>query len=215
MISIIQQQKVVPLFYHEDEDVCIAVTKALYQAGIRCIEFTNRGINAVTNAKAIIALRNEQMQDLHIYIGTIKTVEDVAAFTALGVDGLISPFYDADIATATKGKVNWIPGCMTPTEIHTATKAGYSFIKLFPGNILGTAFVTSIKELFPTTAFMVTGGVEVTKENLEAWFNAGVVAVGIGSKLITKKLLEEKGYATIAANTKVLLSIQSSINTQP
>ena len=33
---------------------------------------------------------------------------------------------------------------------------------------------------------MPTGGVSPTKENLKAWFDAGVTCVGMGSKLIRK-----------------------------
>jgi 2-dehydro-3-deoxyphosphogluconate aldolase/(4S)-4-hydroxy-2-oxoglutarate aldolase len=57
---------------------------------------------------------------------------------------------------------------------------------------------------------MPTGGVDTTKENIEGWFNAGVCAVGMGSKLISKKLMETKDYATIESETiKVLELIQT------
>ena len=38
----------------------------------------------------------------------------------------------------------------------------------------------------PWSKFMVTGGVEPSRENLSAWFNAGVYCVGMGSKLFPK-----------------------------
>jgi 2-dehydro-3-deoxyphosphogluconate aldolase/(4S)-4-hydroxy-2-oxoglutarate aldolase len=57
---------------------------------------------------------------------------------------------------------------------------------------------------------MPTGGVDTTKENIESWFKAGVCAVGMGSKLISKKLMEQKNYAEIEKLTKeVLETIQS------
>ena len=36
---------------------------------------------------------------------------------------------------------------------------------------------------------MPSGGVEPTKENLKAWFGAGVVCVGMGSKLIDQEMI--------------------------
>lgn len=96
----------------------------------------------------------------------------------------------------------WIPGCMTPTEIFLAQENQAALIKLFPANILGEAFLTSIKELFPGQLFIPTGGVELTKENLTGWFKAGVSAVGLGSKLISKKVMEEKLYAELFSATK-------------
>ena len=86
----------------------------------------------------------------------------------------------------------WVPGCMTPTEIIKAEHLGAKMVKLFPGNILGPAFLSAIKELFPNLFFMPTGGVDLDKENISGWFKAGVCAVGMGSKLISKQLLSRK-----------------------
>jgi 2-dehydro-3-deoxyphosphogluconate aldolase/(4S)-4-hydroxy-2-oxoglutarate aldolase len=72
---------------------------------------------------------------------------------------------------------------------------------LFPGNLLGPSFLSAIKELFPNLLFMPTGGVEVEKENLAGWFKAGVCAVGMGSKLITKSALEKRDYESIKTST--------------
>jgi 2-dehydro-3-deoxyphosphogluconate aldolase/(4S)-4-hydroxy-2-oxoglutarate aldolase len=100
---------------------------------------------------------------------------------------------------------------MTPSEIIEAETLGAKMIKLFPGNILGPGFMSAIKELFPGLYFMPTGGVEMEKENIAGWFKAGVSAVGMGSKLITKQLLEAKDYAGITAATKQVLETVKSI----
>jgi 2-dehydro-3-deoxyphosphogluconate aldolase/(4S)-4-hydroxy-2-oxoglutarate aldolase len=81
---------------------------------------------------------------------------------------------------------------MTPTEIIEAENAGVTFLKLFPGNALGTGFMSAIKDVFPNLKFMPTGGVDTTKENIESWFKAGVSAVGMGSKLVSKELMAPK-----------------------
>jgi len=57
---------------------------------------------------------------------------------------------------------------------------------LFSGDIYGPQFVKGIKGPQPWTSIMPTGGVSPNKENLSAWFNAGVTCVGMGSKLIAK-----------------------------
>jgi 2-dehydro-3-deoxyphosphogluconate aldolase / (4S)-4-hydroxy-2-oxoglutarate aldolase len=208
IIHQIKQQGLLPLFYHSDKEICLGVTKALYEAGIRAIEFTNRGEAAFQNFKALMAARNEGMKDLLLAVGTIRTSEQAAEFIEAGADFLVSPMFDSGVCdTAYIDKVLWIPGCMTPTEIHTAEQAGCSLIKLFPGNVLGPSFVSGIKELFPNIDFMPTGGVELNKENIEAWFKAGVCAVGMGSKLISKSILENKEYKKITARTKEAISI--------
>lgn len=203
----IKQQGILPLFYHDDAETCMQVTRALYDAGVRAIEFTNRGEAALSNFKMLVETRSE-MQDLLLGVGTIRTAEQANQFIAAGADFLISPVFDFAIADAAYlSKVLWIPGCMTPTEIHMAEQAGCTMIKLFPGNVLGPSFVSGIRELFPKIDFMPTGGVEVDKENINAWLDAGVCAVGMGSKLISKKDLEKKQYDKIAQRTRKALKI--------
>ena len=212
IIRQIKQQKILPLFYHGDKEVCLEVTKALYAAGIRAVEFTNRGEKALANFKALVNAKNGYMKDLVLAAGTIRTAEQANRFIEAGVDFLISPVFDTDVYDAAYiNKILWVPGCMTPTEIHIAENAGCRLVKLYPGNVLGPSFVSGIKELFPEIDFMPTGGVELSKENLEAWFASGVCAVGMGGKLISKKLLELKDYAAIEKNTREVLKIIGSI----
>ncbi|HEY6505300.1 MAG TPA: bifunctional 4-hydroxy-2-oxoglutarate aldolase/2-dehydro-3-deoxy-phosphogluconate aldolase, partial [Chitinophagaceae bacterium] len=77
--------------------------------------------------------------------------------------------------------------------------------------MLGPEFLSGIKDIFPKLLFMPTGGVDTTKENIEGWFKAGVCAVGMGSKLISKKLMEQKDYLTIEKMTKEVLELISTI----
>jgi len=212
MIDFVKSLGVLPLFYHQDANVCVEVVKALYQAGVRCVEFTNRGAAAFENFKIILENRKQYYPDLILAIGTIHTQQDAQKYIDAGADFLISPFFDQAVAdTAYLHKKLWIPGCMTPTEIHIAEAAGCNLVKLFPGNVLGPGFVSAIKPLFPNMHFLVTGGVDTSKENLEAWFKAGVIGVGMGSKLITTAILDSKNYELIEKETSKLLSLVSSL----
>jgi 2-dehydro-3-deoxyphosphogluconate aldolase/(4S)-4-hydroxy-2-oxoglutarate aldolase len=153
-----------------------------------------------------------ELKGMYLGIGTIKNGETAQAFVDAGADYLISPgLIEAVANVADKNDMLWVPGCMTPSEIIAAENLGASFIKLFPGNLLGPSFMSTIKELFPGLLFMPTGGVELEEGNLKGWFNAGVVAVGMGSKLITKQIMEEKNYNQLTADTKQALNIINSI----
>jgi len=212
MKAYVKKVKLLPLFYHDEIEVCKEMVKALYAAGIRCIEFTNRGPKAMENFKLLLAHRNKNYSDLVLAIGTIQNQKQAEAFIEAGADFLISPFFDQSIADAAYlHKKLWIPGCMTSTEIHIAEVAGCDLIKLFPGNVLGPGFVTAIKPLFPSVSFLVTGGVDTSKENLTTWFKAGVVGVGMGSKLINEEVLASKNYAAIEVETTKALAIINSI----
>ncbi len=211
IIKSLKEQGMLPLFYHPDAATCVALMQHLYNAGIRLIEFTNRGDHAFENFKRMRA-EAEKLEGLHIGIGTIKDAYTAEKYIEEGADFLISPALAEDVYDAAySNKTLWIPGCMTPTEILKAETLGINLVKLFPGNVLGPGYVSAIKDLFPEMMFMPTGGVETTKENLSEWFASGVVAVGMGSKLISKQLLEEKNYEAIQQATAEVLSTIKSL----
>jgi len=204
----ITEQGLIPLYFHPDPATCIEVMKALYKGGVRVVEFTNRGAAAQDNFEAMLKVRDKECQDLLLGIGTIKTKKDAKAFIKSGADFIIAPGMIEEVAeTVHKEEMLWIPGCMTTTEIIRAEQAGASLIKLFPGNLLGPGFMSAIRELFPDLLFMPTGGVEAEKGNLSAWFKSGVSAVGMGSKLITKTVLEEKKYDELSAAASTALQL--------
>lgn len=206
------QQGILPLYFNTDENVTIDILKTIYKAGIRAVEYTNRGEAALNNFKKMVEIRNTEMPDLLLGIGTIKNLAQAKDFHQVGADFFISPGFVPEVAEYLISKdLFYSPGCMTPSEIIAAENAGVKFIKLFPGNILGPNFLSGIKDVFPNLLFMPTGGVDTTKENIESWFKAGVSAVGMGSKLISKKLMAEKDYITIENETKKVLEIIQSI----
>lgn len=202
-LNLILEQGTLPLFFYKDAEVSLEITKTLYKAGVRVFEYTNRGPEALENFKLMRQLANAEMPDLELGIGTIKSVKEAQDFLAAGADFIVSPIINPKVGQlALEADLLWIPGCMTPTEIYLAQENEAALIKLFPANILGEAFLTSIKELFPGQLFIPTGGVELTEENITGWFKAGVGAVGLGSKLISKKVMENKLYDELFSATQ-------------
>ena len=212
ILALIPEQGILPLYFNKDTQVSIEVLKSLYNAGIRAVEYTNRGEAALQNFKEMRKVCDTELKGMYLGIGTIKNGLMAQTFIDAGTDYLICPGLVPEVAAvADKNKMLWVPGCMTPTEIIHAETLGARMIKLFPGNILGPGFLSAIKEIFPGLLFMPTGGVELDKENISGWFKAGVCAVGMGSKLITKQLLEAKDYAQITKATQEALAIVQSI----
>lgn len=210
--DLIIQQGILPLYFNADETVSVEVLRAIHRAGIKAVEYTNRGEAALNNFKKLVEVRNKEMQGVMLGVGTIKNLKDAENYVNTGADFLVSPGYVAEVATYTNSKdIFYAPGCMTPSEIIAAENNGIKFIKLFPGNLLGPEFLSGIKDIFSKLLFMPTGGVDTTKENLEGWFKAGVCAVGMGSKLISKKLMDQKDYRTIENMTKEVLDLIQSI----
>lgn len=208
VLDSILAQGMLPLFFYADADVSVEVTRTLYKAGVRVFEYTNRGTAALENFKRLKEVQQAEMPDLHLGIGTIKSADEADAFINAGADFLVSPIVNPAVAKMAHDRnMLWIPGCMTPTEIYTAQCNDAALIKLFPANILGPEFLSSIKELFRGQLFMPTGGVELQAENIATWFRAGVCAVGMGSKLISTKVLEGKLYDQLFADTQTAINL--------
>jgi 2-dehydro-3-deoxyphosphogluconate aldolase/(4S)-4-hydroxy-2-oxoglutarate aldolase len=205
---ILKEQGLLPLYFHASESVSAEVLRSLYQAGLRTVEYTNRGEEALSNFGVLRKVCDDECPGMFLGAGTIKDAAAARDFIYAGADFLVSPGLAEDVFdTCYSDKILWIPGCMTITEIMRAEQFGIEIIKLFPGSLLGPDFVKAIRDIFPALSFIPTGGVELEKKNLEEWFIAGVVAVGMGSKLITKEILEKKEYKKITELAGKAISI--------
>lgn len=212
ILNSLLQQKLLPLFYHDDAQTCISILGALYNAGIRLVEYTNRGPNALVNFGAMKQHAAQNMPGIQLGIGTIKNPEQATRYIDAGADFIVCPTTEPLVGETTHNAgLLWIPGCMTPTEIARAEAAGARLVKIFPGNILGPSYISAIRELFAGMLFMPTGGVEANAENLQSWFSAGVCAVGMGSKLISSQLIADKDFDGMERATKEALKLIGEI----
>lgn len=202
------QQKVLPLYYHDSAEVSVEILNALYHGGVRILEYTNRGEAALKNFSVLRKAVDDGLPGLQLGIGTVKNKAQAVDYINSGADFIVCPSINQEVGEVVlKKELLWIPGCMTPTEIAAAENAGAAIVKIFPGNLLGPSYVTSIKDLFPALRFVVTGGVEAEEKNLKGWFDAGVVGVGMGSKLVTKDVLARKDYEGLKNATAAMLEL--------
>lgn len=207
-LSGLLQQRLLPLFYHDDLQTSFSILEALYRAGIRLVEYVHRGPNALENFREMKQRAVSDMGGLQLGIGTIKNADQAQLYIDAGADFIVCPTTEPTVGRASdEAGLLWIPGCMTPTEIALAEESGARLVKIFPGNILGPGYISAIKDLFPGMMFMPTGGVEVDEENISSWFNAGVCAVGMGSKLVSSKLVQAQDFSGIESITRKALSL--------
>lgn len=197
----------IPVFYHHDVSVAVAIMETAYAAGLPVIEFTNRGENAL-DVFAAMRKRAGQLPGLALGIGTILDDAMAEAFIAHGADFVVSPIMKVSMGnTCGRHGVPWIPGCATLTEIVTGHEAGAAVIKIFPGSSLGPGFVSAVMPVVPALSLMPTGGVEPTRESLQAWFSAGVICVGMGSQLLKKILIQDQNWPVLQQNIEDTLAI--------
>jgi 2-dehydro-3-deoxyphosphogluconate aldolase/(4S)-4-hydroxy-2-oxoglutarate aldolase len=214
IIQAVVQQGVLPLFFHPDEEMSIKIVQALYESGIRVIEYTNRGKQALKNFRSIKKETYRQFPDLILGLGTVMDPKTAGKGIQNGADFLISPGYTRELSKfADNENMLWIPGCITPTELFLAQYDGLQLVKIFPANTVGPAFIKSVKEVFPDLLFMPTGG--VNSENLESWFRVGVSVVGMGTSLISNELVEQKNFELLKSQTSGLLKQIAAIRSTP
>jgi 2-dehydro-3-deoxyphosphogluconate aldolase / (4S)-4-hydroxy-2-oxoglutarate aldolase len=212
LLDLIIEQGILPLYFHPGKDISAEVLKTLYRAGIRAVEYTNRGGTALENFLHLRKIADKELPGLQLGMGTIKNKIDATEFINEGADFIVCPGVTEEVAEVVhRNDLLWVPGCATATEIMKAEELEANLVKLFPGSLLGPSFVTAVKDIFPDLLFMPTGGVETTNENMGAWFKAGVSAVGLGSKLINKELMEAKNFAAIESLTREALQIVQKI----
>jgi 2-dehydro-3-deoxyphosphogluconate aldolase/(4S)-4-hydroxy-2-oxoglutarate aldolase len=207
--KIIYSEGMIPLFYSEDKDEALKIAKALYEGGSHILEFTNRGEAALIVFSHLINSASKTLKNMAIGAGTITDAPTAAIFIALGADFIVGPNFDeATARLCNKKRIAYIPGAATANEIIKAEEFGAELIKVFPGTTVGgPKFIDAIKGPLPKTKLMPTGGVNIEEANLREWFKSGVSCVGMGSQLISKKLMLEKDYKTITELTKNALKI--------
>ena len=128
-------------------------------------------------------------------MGTIVDAPTAALFINLGADFIVGPMFNRDIVElCNRRKIAYVPGCATLTEISQAEAAGVELVKIFPGSVLGPAFVKAVKGPQPWSRMVVTGGVTPTQAGIQEWFGAGAAAVGIGSQLIRPDWIQNGRY---------------------
>src|SRR5690606_10495948 len=150
LLKLIPEQGILPLYFFKDEETSVELLRALYAAGIRAVEYTNRGEAALHNFKRMRQVIDAEMKDMYLGVGTIKDGAMAQTFIDAGTEYIVCPGLVESVAeVADKHDMLWVPGCMTPSEIIKAETLGATFVKLFPGNILGPEFMSAIKALFP------------------------------------------------------------------
>ena len=212
-VAVMKETGIVPVFYHQDPEVCKKVLKACYDGGARVFEFTNRGDFAHEVYRELSKYAATELDGMILGVGSILDAGTTSLYLQLGTNFVVSPIVNAEMAkTCNRRKVAWMPGCGSVTEISYAEELGAEVVKIFPGSqVGGPSFVKAVKGPLPWSSIMPTGGVSPTEENLTAWFESGVHCVGIGSKLFQKKENGEYDYAAVTQKVKTAIEIVKKI----
>ena len=158
----------------------VRIAEASFEGGAIAVEITFTVPDA---AQVIEELSNRSaFQGYLIGAGTVLDRETANAAIQSGAQFIVSPaLNEATAELCGQKSVPYLPGAATVREIIDAMNAGAGIVKVFPGEVLGPAFVRAVKTVLPHAKLMPTGGVSL--DNVRAWINAGSVAVGVGGSL--------------------------------
>jgi 2-dehydro-3-deoxyphosphogluconate aldolase/(4S)-4-hydroxy-2-oxoglutarate aldolase len=216
VLAAMMQQSVIPVFYHPDVELCVNVIQACANAGAKCVEFTNRGDFAAQVFLDVTRHFAKADASVIMGVGSIVDAPTAGIFIANGAKFVVGPLLNTDVAKVCNRRgIPYSPGCGSATEIGDAQELGVEIVKVFPGSSVGGPdFVKSVMGPMPWTRIMPTGGVEPTEESLRKWFAAGIVACGIGSNMITKKLLDAKDFRGIEDNVRKTIELARTIKAE-
>lgn len=211
--NVMLEDGLIPLFYNKDIDKTKKVAEALAKGGSRVLEFTNRGDLAVEVFTDLMKFSMKEYPDLIIGVGSVIDAPTAALYIAKGANFIVGPSFNKETALlCNKRKIAYIPGAATVNEISMAEEYGAEIVKIFPGSTVGgPSFVKNILGPMPWSKLMPTGGVTAEESNIKAWFDAGVVCIGMGSKLVSSKLVSEEKYDEITALTSEVLKIIKNV----
>jgi 2-dehydro-3-deoxyphosphogluconate aldolase/(4S)-4-hydroxy-2-oxoglutarate aldolase len=209
VLAAMMDQSIIPVFYDPDVDVCRNVIQACANGGAKCIEFTNRGEFAAHAFLEVTRHFASADPSVIMGVGSIVDAPTAGIYIANGARFVVGPLLNAEVARLCNRRgIPYSPGCGSATEIGDAQELGCEIVKVFPGaSVGGPDFVKSVMAPMPWTRIMPTGGVEPTEASLRKWFEAGIVACGVGSNLITKDLLKARDYAGIEANVREAIAL--------
>lgn len=207
VVKYIFSAKLIAVVRAKSADEGLKLCNSIRDGGIKIIEVT------MTVPKAIhtIEILQENMadQDVLIGAGTVCDSETAVACIKAGAKFVVSPCLAPNVIEAChRYNVLAMPGIGTATEAFMATQLGAQLLKVFPGEVLGPHFIKALKGPFPHFKMIPTGG--VTLENMDEWFRAGAVAVGIGS-FLTKPATEKGDFEAVTKRAKELAAKAASL----
>jgi 2-dehydro-3-deoxyphosphogluconate aldolase/(4S)-4-hydroxy-2-oxoglutarate aldolase len=174
---------------------------AAFEAGLQAIEVT---LNTAHAEAMIAAQRSRVPQGRLLGMGTIRNLDEAKRSLDAGAMFLVTPNTDERVIDyAVSRNIPIVAGAFTPTEVYRAWDCGASLIKVFPCNQLGPEYIESLLGPFDQISLAAVGG--VTKENVNAFLNAGAKAVGVGSSLFGRQAMELRQADQVKASVKDFL----------
>jgi 2-dehydro-3-deoxyphosphogluconate aldolase/(4S)-4-hydroxy-2-oxoglutarate aldolase len=185
-LDIIRETGVIAIMRARSSEQLIQAADAIKAGGVTVIEVTMTTPGALG---VIEAAKRRYGEDVLFGAGSVLDPETGRAAILAGADFIVAPTLNLDlVALCRRYSVPVMPGVFTPTEALTAWEAGADMVKLFPASFGGPALVKAIRAPLPQLEIVPVGGVNL--DTAAAFIRAGAAALGVGSDLVSQKLLD-------------------------
>ena len=197
--SLVARSRLVGIIRLDDLQDEVEIARALLDAGVKVLEFTlsnPAALEAIVAVRAAMDVFNSD--EAAIGLGSVRSIDEVDRAIAAGAQFIVTPITrPAVIEHCVAAGVPIMAGAYTPTEIATAWDAGASFVKIFPARNLGPSYVKDVLAPMPFLRLMPTGGIDLN--NMQAYFDAGAVAVGVGGNIIDARSVAARDWRQVTA----------------
>ena len=209
VIQKILDKKTIAIVRGYTPEEVLNLAKALYAGGVELLEatFDQKSAEARQVTVETLKLLNRELGDKMCFgTGTVTTVEMVRQTYEAGGKFVISPDMDPEVIQATRelGLVS-IPGALTPTEIKQAYKYGADFVKVFPVNFMGPAYIKAVAAPLSHIRMLAVGGVDGS--NVQDYLAAGAVGAGVASCLFKKEWIKAGQWDKITEASKAFTAL--------
>lgn len=197
-ITMIREAGVIAIMRAKTSDDLTEAAEAVNAGGLNIIEVTM----TTPDALSVIARATEHFGDRVLFgAGSVLDPETARAAILAGAQFIVSPTLNIKtIEICRRYSRTVVAGCFTPTEILTAWEHGADFVKVFPADVGGPAYIKAVLAPLPQVALIPTGGVNL--ETIGPFLKAGAVAVAAGSSLVSQEILNEKNFPLLTERAK-------------
>jgi len=200
MMEWIQETGVIAIMRAKSSDQLLAAADAIKAGGVQAIEVT------MTTPGALDVIRQATERygaDVLFGVGSVLDPESARAAILAGAQFVVSPTLNLKtIELCHRYAIPVVPGAYTPTEILTAWEAGADMVKVFPASVGGPAYFKAVKAPLPQVKLVPVGGVDL--DTTADFIRAGADAVGVGSALVSQKLLDAGDFAALTERARRL-----------
>ena len=194
IVSKLLEPGIIAVIRTDKTEQVIPIAEALVSGGVIAVEITL----TVPNAPVAIRAAREKFRDRAVIgAGSVLNVAQCQTVLAAGAEFIVSPVANVKLVEHAHAADRPVMlGAFTPSEAQAVYEWGSDFVKLFPADQLGPAFVKAVRAPMPHLRIVPTGGVDLT--TAKDFLQAGCAALGVGSSLLKPEILKKENWTELA-----------------